>query len=75
MFSIRCLCCSNYEERICKHSGCPQVHSVLPWPVEAGPEFIHGGKTSLTVGLRLACQPEQVQAALAADCALPLDFA
>lgn len=26
-----------------------QVHGIAPWPVELGPEFVHGANTSLAV--------------------------
>ncbi len=26
-----------------------QVEGIVPWPIEVGPEFIHGAKTSLKV--------------------------
>lgn len=31
-----------------------QVEGVLPWPVELGPEFVHGAKSTLKV-LRCGC--------------------
>lgn len=28
---------------------CHQVHGIAPWPIEAGPQFVHGANSSLKV--------------------------
>ena len=41
------------------HTTCVQVEGVAEWPVEAGPEFVHGGNALLKVGYEMlvTCNP------------------